>query len=53
MQMMQPVCLHFWQQWATSFELAELQLLYCGGNISMLPSTFCTMQVAHVLFVFW
>ena len=28
MQMMQPVCLHLWQQWANSLELDELQLLY-------------------------
>ncbi len=54
MQMMQPVYLHFWQQWATSLELAELQLYNnCGGITSMLPSTLCTMQVAHVLFVSW
>ncbi len=60
MQMMQPVCLHFWQQWATSFELAELQLLYlwwqhfhaafhslCNATCSCAVCVLVIMQVRH------
>ena len=53
MQMMQPVCLHLWQQWANSLELAEFSYCICGGITSLLPSPLCTMQVAPVLLVSW